>query len=100
MVPAHQVEAIVPAASRRHGAGPDASSRLRRPRLLTMSALGERLKRKAVEEGFDAAGFTAARINPAVARRLSEFMALGWHGDMGWLEETSERRGDPAKLWP
>src|SRR5258707_12751181 len=99
MVSAHQVEAVVPATARRHGKGSGAAAHLRRPRLLTMPALGERLKRKATEEGFDAVGFTSPRFDSAVARHLSDFIALGGHGDMGWLEETLERRSDPNRLW-
>ena len=30
---------------------------------------------------------------------LREFIARGYHGDMGWLAGTAERRGDPRALW-
>ena len=29
-----------------------------------------------------------------------EFLARGYHGDMGWLADTAARRGDPQTLWP
>ena len=31
---------------------------------------------------------------------LREFIARGYHGDMGWLAGTAARRGDPQALWP
>ncbi len=34
------------------------------------------------------------------ATDLAEFLARGYHGDMGWLAGTAERRGDPQALWP
>ena len=32
--------------------------------------------------------------------RLVEFIALGRHGEMGWLAEKAERRRHPNALWP
>ena len=29
-----------------------------------------------------------------------QFVSNGWHGDMGWMVETLERRADPQALWP
>jgi epoxyqueuosine reductase len=37
---------------------------------------------------------------PEVAARLAAFLAAGRHGQMGWLAERAEWRGDPAALWP
>ena len=31
---------------------------------------------------------------------LREYIERGYHGDMGWLADTSARRGDPQTLWP
>jgi len=36
---------------------------------------------------------------PAAAR-LAEFVALGRHGEMTWMQETLERRSHPTALWP
>src|SRR6185436_4648261 len=52
-----------------------------------------------------ALGFDVARIAPAneaweAGGRLAEFVAEGWHGDMGWLAETVERRKQPTAMWP
>lgn len=35
-----------------------------------------------------------------VAERLRHFLEQGRHGDMGWMAETADRRGDPRALWP
>ncbi len=42
---------------------------------------------------------TPAAIGEA-GERLRAFVALGRHGDMGWFEDTLDRRADPAVLWP
>ena len=33
-------------------------------------------------------------------RKLSEFVALGRHGEMKWMAKKIDRRKDPKKLWP
>ncbi len=50
--------------------------------------------------GFDAIGFTTPALSDAARRDLGEYLALGYHGDMGWLVEKEDRRGDPGILWP
>jgi len=37
---------------------------------------------------------------PHFAERLGEFLAAGAHGDMTWLADKADRRGDPRALWP
>src|SRR5690606_28176036 len=37
---------------------------------------------------------------PQVPERLRAFLEAGYHGQMGWLEERSHWRGNPAALWP
>jgi epoxyqueuosine reductase len=60
----------------------------------------EAIRDRALALGFDAVGFTGAQL-PAEARNaLGEFIARGYHGDMGWLANTATRRGDPQALWP
>lgn len=44
-------------------------------------------------------GFARARLSEAARSGLAGFLARGFHGDMGWLAGTAERRGDPQKLW-
>ena len=52
-----------------------------------------------------AEGFVAARVCrpwdvPEVPERLAGFVAAGYHGQMGWMEERMAWRGNPAALWP
>jgi epoxyqueuosine reductase len=60
------------------------------------TALGARAR----EEGFAAMGVCRPDAVPEVPARLAEFVALGWHGQMGWMAERMHWRGDPAALWP
>ena len=50
--------------------------------------------------GFDAVAVTAPDAIRLAAEHLREFVAQGFHGSMGWMEETLARRGDPRALWP
>ena len=62
--------------------------------------LRERIEAEAKALGFAAIGFARADATPKTAGRLREWLASGAHGDMIWMEETAERRGSPAGLWP
>jgi epoxyqueuosine reductase len=62
--------------------------------------LRERIEEQAHALGFAAVGFARADATPKTAERLREWLATGAHGDMIWMEETAERRGSPAGLWP
>ena len=60
----------------------------------------EAIRARALADGFDAVGFAEARLGAEARDGLREFIACGYHGDMGWLAGTAERRGDPRALWP
>ena len=60
----------------------------------------DRVKSKALEEGFSLARITGPETVPEVAERLEAFVAAGYHGQMGWLAERRHWRGDPTALWP
>jgi epoxyqueuosine reductase len=60
----------------------------------------EAIRDRALSSGFDAVGFAEARLGAEARAGLSEFIARGYHGDMGWLSSGAERRGDPRGLWP
>ncbi|HEX8257486.1 MAG TPA: tRNA epoxyqueuosine(34) reductase QueG [Allosphingosinicella sp.] len=62
--------------------------------------LREALEAEARALGFAAFGVARADAAPLTAARLREWIAGGAHGDMIWMEETAERRGSPAALWP
>jgi epoxyqueuosine reductase len=57
------------------------------------------IRAKAAELGFDACGF--ARVDEAfpAGARLAEFVDLGRHGTMTWMETTLERRAHPRAMW-
>jgi len=63
-------------------------------------AIREAIRGQALAMGFDAVGFAEARLAEKARADLAEFLARGYHGDMGWLSDTAERRRDPQTLWP
>ncbi len=60
----------------------------------------EAIRDRALASGFDAVGFAEAFLDAEARAGLREFIARGYHGDMGWLAGTEVRRGDPRALWP
>ncbi|TIO05478.1 tRNA epoxyqueuosine(34) reductase QueG [Mesorhizobium sp.] len=58
------------------------------------------IDREAQRAGFDAVAVTTPDAIPQAPARLAEFVADGFHGSMGWIAETLERRGEPTALWP
>jgi epoxyqueuosine reductase len=64
----------------------------------------EKLKRFLAEEaravGFDLMAVTTPDAIPQAGARLRQYLSLGRHGSMEWMEETLERRADPRVLWP
>ncbi len=69
---------------------------VRGTRLLDPAAL----KRRAAELGFDAAGIARADEAWAAGERLDEFLSLGRHGEMAWMETRQHHRRHPQALWP
>jgi epoxyqueuosine reductase len=59
----------------------------------------EAIRNRALASGFDAVGFAEAGLDEDARAGLTEFLARGYHGDMGWLAGTAARRADPRKLW-
>jgi epoxyqueuosine reductase len=64
----------------------------------------DRLRAFVIEEalnaGFDVCRFTRPDATSQVPERLARFLAEGFHGTMGWMEETAKRRAEPGNLWP
>jgi len=58
------------------------------------------IRAQALAAGFDAVGFAPAALVAGAKERLQDFLSAGRHGDMGWLVEKADRRGDPKVLWP
>jgi epoxyqueuosine reductase len=59
-----------------------------------------RIRDRALQLGFDAVGFCRAELGPEARARLTDFLAAGQHGDMGWLAERTAERSHPRALWP
>ncbi len=58
------------------------------------------VKERARELGFDKVGITKARALDEERERLLAWLALGFHGEMRWMEREPERRTDPALIFP
>lgn len=62
--------------------------------------LTERVKRKALDLGFQAAGISRVTSDRPEAARLAEWLARSYHGEMGWMAQTAAKRKNPALLLP
>jgi epoxyqueuosine reductase len=60
----------------------------------------DEIRHEALALGFDAVGFAAADLGPDAKNHLTQYLALGYHGDMGWLESRAAERSTPKSLWP
>jgi epoxyqueuosine reductase len=58
------------------------------------------IRDRALRLGFDAVGFCRAELGPEARARLTDFLAAGQHGDMGWLAARTDQRSQPTALWP
>lgn len=58
------------------------------------------LRSEALNVGFSTVGICAPDSIPDAAGRLGAYVADGRHGQMGWMEERQNWRGNPAALWP
>ena len=58
------------------------------------------LKQQARALGFDVARIARADLAWDAGDRLIDFVSEGYHGDMGWMAETLERRQHPTQMWP
>lgn len=54
----------------------------------------------ALQAGFAKVGICRPDAAPETAKRLNDFVEKGYHGQMGWMAERMEWRGNPAALWP
>jgi epoxyqueuosine reductase len=58
------------------------------------------IRAQALALGFDAVGFAPPQLAPEARAHLAEFIARGYHGDMGWLAARANERAEPTALWP
>ncbi|MGX1743962.1 tRNA epoxyqueuosine(34) reductase QueG [Bosea sp. NPDC055353] len=63
----------------------------------------EKLKRavadRARDEGFAVMRVAGADAIPQAPGRLEAWLAKGYQGEMGWMEDRREQRADPRQLW-
>ena len=64
-----------------------------------MDGLKDKLLQQAREEGFSLTRVCRPTDIPHVPGRLSDFVAKGMHGEMAWMADRMEWRGNPAALW-
>ncbi|HYZ30869.1 MAG TPA: tRNA epoxyqueuosine(34) reductase QueG [Crenalkalicoccus sp.] len=64
------------------------------------AAAREAIRAEARRLGFDAVGFTEARLPPEARARLDAFLAEGAHGSMDWMAPRAGQRAQPHALWP
>ena len=65
----------------------------------TPASIKEHIRTQALAHGFDSVGFTDAALAEGARTGLTDYLAAGHHGDMGWMEDKADRRGDPRVLW-
>jgi epoxyqueuosine reductase len=59
--------------------------------------LGLQIKEKARAIGFDLVGITGAQ-SPQHTREFQQWLASGFHGEMGYMAKNAEKRVDPSKI--
>lgn len=62
--------------------------------------ISRRIKARALAEGFEKVGIVPAQALSDESNRLMQWLARGYHGEMGWMARSPEVRADPRKLFP
>lgn len=62
--------------------------------------LAKALRQQAKDEGFSDIGICRPNAIPEAAARLSAFVDAGYNGQMSWMADRMQWRGDPTALWP
>jgi epoxyqueuosine reductase len=64
-----------------------------------MQALQQAIREQAARLGFVSCGFTRADGALDAGDDLRQWLAAGYHGTMGWMEERADQRASPNGLW-
>lgn len=64
------------------------------------SKLTNQIKQKALEIGFHKVGIAKAELLQDEGENLKQWLELGYHGEMRWMEREPEKRSDPTILFP
>jgi epoxyqueuosine reductase len=62
--------------------------------------LSAEIRSEAKKLGLDAIGIARLSHDGTLPARLAHFLGEGRHGDMDWMANNADRRGDPLRLWP
>ena len=62
--------------------------------------LEEAIREEAARLGFVACGFARADSADTAGLDLKRWLAAGYHGTMGWMNERAHQRVSPGALWP
>ena len=62
--------------------------------------LAREIKQRALFEGFNKVGIAGASSLEDEGRRLREWLARGYHGDMNWMSRDVDKRINPAEIFP
>jgi epoxyqueuosine reductase len=60
----------------------------------------QRIKKRALEFGFDLVGIAPAEALTQESRQLAEWLRNGYHGEMRWMEREPSKRTDPRLVFP
>ncbi len=66
----------------------------------TPATLADKVRERALAEGFAACGFAAAGEDPLRSKRLEQWLGEGHHGSMEWMAARAAQRCSPQGLWP
>ncbi|HKG97911.1 MAG TPA: hypothetical protein VKA97_08865, partial [Pyrinomonadaceae bacterium] len=58
------------------------------------------IKERALFEGFNKVGIVGASDLEDEGRRLKEWLARGYHGEMSWMSRDVEKRLNPSEIFP
>jgi epoxyqueuosine reductase len=62
--------------------------------------LARHIKERALFEGFNKVGIVGAHSLEDEGRRLRDWLARGYHGEMGWMARDVEKRVSPSAIFP
>ncbi|HEU4640499.1 MAG TPA: QueG-associated DUF1730 domain-containing protein, partial [Candidatus Binatia bacterium] len=62
--------------------------------------LASKIKERALFEGFNKIGIVGASALEDEGRRLQEWLARGYHGEMSWMARDVQKRIDPREIFP
>ncbi len=68
--------------------------------IMDPAALKAAVTARALEEGFARVGVCQTDSVQKADEKLTAFLEAGYHGQMQWMAERAEWRGNPAALWP